>query len=84
MRKIAAGIVTMLVALGLGSCTAPSNPRLHDENGEPIVGKLETRYETIDLTAEGLDARTKSGYELREMKAQEIMADVDPELPSDI
>ena len=50
-----------------------------------IDGELKkTRYETIDLTAEGLDARTESGYELREMRAKEVMADVDPELPGDI
>ncbi|MFW5920505.1 MAG: hypothetical protein ACOCUS_01595 [Polyangiales bacterium] len=84
MRKIAGAIVTVIAALGIGSCTAPSKPRLYDERGEPIVGKIETRYETIDLTAEELDARTESGHELREMRAEEIMADVDPELPSDI
>lgn len=78
MRKLVATAVLVLVALGIGGCAAPSEPRLYDENGEPIVGKLKTRYETIELTEGELDARTESGLDLREMRAHELMADIDP------
>ena len=81
MRRAVTGAVTLFLALEMSSCAAPSEskPRLYDDDGEPIVGKIETRYGTVELTAEGLDARTASGFELREMRAQDVMADVDPD-----
>jgi hypothetical protein len=57
---------------------ASESGALHTDEGEPIVGRVKTREGTVDLTRSAIEASGQPGQpELRDLTAQDIMADVD-------